>query len=62
MTNIERVLEAIKRNTGRDDDELSVMLSIRPRQQVNQICHKLEKQGQIVREIGRNGKIVNKAR
>jgi hypothetical protein len=62
MTNIERVWDAIKRHPGKDDDKLSLILNIHPRQQVNQICRKLEKHGQVVREMGRSGQIVNKAR
>jgi hypothetical protein len=37
------------------------MTSIEPRQQINQLSRKLETQDQVVRELGRNGKIVNKA-
>lgn len=59
MTNIERVLELVRRQPGLDDDQISSQLKIRPRQQVNQICHRLKDQGLIRREIGRDGKIVN---
>jgi len=59
MTNTDRVLDFIKRSPGRDDDEISAALKITPRQQVNQICHRLRKQGRIRRTIGQMGKVIN---
>lgn len=35
MTNEERIFDAIKRFPDRDDDELSTITGIKPRQQVN---------------------------
>ena len=40
-----------------DDDELSTLTSILPRQQVNQICRRLRAKGILSRELG-PGKIV----
>jgi DNA-binding IscR family transcriptional regulator len=60
MTNTDRVLDFITRFPERDDDEISATLKILPRQQVNQICHRLKKAGQIQRVTGPQGKIVNR--
>jgi hypothetical protein len=60
MTNTDRVLDFITRFPERDDDEISATLKILPRQQVNQICHRLKKAGQIQRFTGPQGKIVNR--
>ena len=59
MTNEDRVLECVRRNTGKNDDELSALLKIMPRQQVNQICRRLEARGALKRTLGPQGKIVN---
>lgn len=60
MTNEERILDAIKRFPDRDDDELSTITGIKPRQQVNQKCHALAKRG-LIQRIDRPGhKIVNR--
>ena len=54
-----RILEALRR-TGRPlDDELSGIASVRPRQQVNQICRALEREGIVRRYHGRDQKLVN---
>jgi len=58
-TNAQKVLEAIAKQPGLDDDELSLSADIFPRQTINQTCHKLEKQGLIMRKIGVRGKIIN---
>jgi len=57
--NTERLLELIKHTPGLDDDELSRISGVQPRQQVNQICRRLEGRGLIRRIRGRYGKIVN---
>ena len=59
MTNAERIVEALRRQSGLDDDELSRLTDVTPRQQVNQICRRLESEGKLRREQGPRGKIVN---
>ena len=58
-TNAERILALLQEHPGLDDDELSRMAGVTPRQQVNQICRRLEKSGVIRREVGPRGKVVN---
>jgi hypothetical protein len=60
MTNIERVLQYVRAHPGKDDDDLSEVLNIKPRQQVNQICNRLVREGVMLREVGPSGKIVNR--
>lgn len=55
----EAILDYIHRFPGRDDDEISAALRIRPRQTINQTCRALAKSGQIVRKPGQYGKICN---
>jgi len=53
MTNKDKIIQFLgKAERGYDDDELSNILNIFPRQQVNQICRRLEKQGIIIRWKG----------
>ena len=59
MTNEERIVEALRRQPGLDDDELSRLTHVSPRQQVNQICRRLESRGELLRERGPRGKIIN---
>ena len=59
MTNTERIIALLRSTPGLDDDELSSMTSIRPRQQVNQICRRLEASGVLSRVKNADGKIVN---
>ena len=59
MTNAERIVEALRRKPGLDDDELSRLADVTPRQQVNRICRRLEREGKLRRERGPRGKIVN---
>ena len=59
MTNAEKIIALLSKSPGLDDDEISSHANIRPRQQVNQICKRLELQGQISRVRGPRGKIVN---
>jgi len=51
MTNTERVLRFLEQHPSEsfDDGELSALLGIRPRQQMNQICNSLAKTGKIKR-------------
>ena len=59
-THAQRILRALAAaNHPINDDELSQRLRIQPRQTVNQICRKLEKQGLLLRQAGPDGKIVN---
>jgi hypothetical protein len=62
MTNQDLILEVLKRYPeGLDDDQLSQLSGVVPRQQVNQICRRLEANGVIAREAGAAlGKIVNR--
>ncbi len=51
MTNTQTVLELIRKHPeGLDDDEITKMTGIRPRQQIYQICTRLEGAGHIWRE------------
>jgi hypothetical protein len=59
MTNAERIIAALRNTPGFDDDELSSITGIRPRQQVNQICRKLEAGGVVSRVKSADSKIVN---
>ena len=58
-TNEQRIMAMLKDRPGLDDDELSKATGISPRQQVNQICRRLESRGLVRRDIGARGKIVN---
>src|SRR3989442_1389901 len=56
MTNAERILEALEEvSAGCCDDCLSRRTGVKPRQQVNQICHRLENAGTTTREAGTCG-------
>jgi DNA-binding MarR family transcriptional regulator len=57
-TDTDRVIEALRRSPGLDDDELARQLGIEPRQ-VNQICRYLEILGRLRRTPGPGGKISN---
>lgn len=59
MTHAKRILALLQRHPGLDDDELSQLASIQPRQQVNLICRRLQAQGLLVRKQGATGKIGN---
>jgi hypothetical protein len=59
MSNKDRVLGFIRQFPGRDDDDISQTLSIKPRQSINQICRNLEREGFIERKNGKYGKICN---
>jgi transcription initiation factor IIE alpha subunit len=58
-SNAQRILDLLVRRSALDDDEISTILNITPRQQVNQICRRLEREGTVRREYGPRGKIVN---
>ena len=60
MTNADRILDTLKRHPeGLDDDELSQLSGVSPRQQVNMICRKLQRSGLIIRHVGPSGKLCN---
>ena len=59
MTKSERILEFVLRFPGRDDDEISRLLGIAPRQAVNQACRKLASERRIERRFGESGKLAN---
>jgi len=60
MTNREKVLSTLRHaTTPLDDDEIARRAGIRPRQQVNQICNALAREGLLTRTSGPDGKIVN---
>src|SRR5437867_1369215 len=51
MTNVETVEKLIQEHPeGLDDDEIATMTGIQPRQQVHQICSRLDAAGRIRRE------------
>src|SRR2546430_9022374 len=58
-TNTDRIIQALRQSPGFDDDELERRADVPPRQQVNQICRRLEQQGALKRIVGTNGKIGN---
>lgn len=56
----ERVLEALRLATRPlNDDELSVRLDVHPRQAVDAVARKLERDGLLRRVSGPDGKLVN---
>ena len=57
-TNSDRVIEALRRSPGLDDDELAREAAVEPKE-VNQICRYLEILGRLRRTPGTDGKIVN---
>ena len=59
MTNADKIIALLLKTPGLDDDEISSHTNVRPRQQVYQICTRLESKGQIKRLKGPRGKIVN---
>ncbi len=58
QTNAHKVLELIRKHPdGLDDDEICEMSGVRPRQQIYQICTRLEAAGHIWREsLEKSGK------
>jgi len=59
MTVEERIIDTLRRFPGQDDDQLEKLAAVHPRQQVNQICHRLEAEGKLRRTNGPEGKIIN---
>ena len=62
MTPENLIIAILERFPGLDDDELSIISGLQPRQKVSQICRDLESQGLLVRERKEHGKIVNKVK
>jgi len=63
MTNREKVLSTLRlATTPLDDDELARRAGVTPRQQVNQICRALVREGLLTRVRGPEDKIVNALR
>lgn len=58
MSNTVKILQVLKEFPGLDDDELAEKAGVWPRNQVNQICKNLEREGR-VRRLKNNGKIQN---
>ncbi len=58
--NAARIIALLRETPNLDDDQISVKLGITPRQQVNQICRRLERTGVLARGRGTHGKIVNR--
>jgi hypothetical protein len=59
-TNADRICDLLAGRPDLDDDEISAWTGISPRQQVNQICRRLEGEGALLRSRGPSGKIVNR--
>ena len=59
MTNIQRVVSALQAEPGLTDAELRERTQVNPHQQVNQICRRLEHQGQLRRIDRADGRIGN---
>ena len=59
-TNTDRLIDTLHRWPDLDDDQLARQADIRPRQQVNQICRRLEGVGRLTRRKGPEGKIINR--
>lgn len=59
MTHIDKILEFVRHFPGRDDDQISSALNIKPRQAVNQACRKLVDMGKMERRPILSGKIGN---
>jgi hypothetical protein len=60
-THADRIIDLLRAYPrGLDDDRISSLLGIQPRQTVNQVCRKLEQDGVLRRSMdSRQGKIVN---
>lgn len=60
MTNADRILKALRASElPLDDEELARQCGISPRQQVSQLCLRLEAQGRLARIVDPTGKVVN---
>src|SRR3982751_4744390 len=59
MTNTDMILAHIRANPGLTDAELVQRTGVRPHQQVNAICNRLQSRGLTRRAVGSVGAIVN---
>ncbi len=59
MFNTDTILTRIRATPGRTDAELVQRTGVRPHQQVNAICNRLQSRGLIRRPLGPSGSIVN---
>jgi hypothetical protein len=59
MTNADRVVAALREHGPLSDTELVRVVGIRPHQQVNQLCHRLEDKGTLRRVPNAGGTIIN---
>lgn len=60
MTHEDRIVAVLRHQPDLDDDQLSKVTGISPRQAVNQACRRLEARGILARRPGARGKIVNR--
>jgi hypothetical protein len=58
-TNTDRVIEALRRSPGLDDDELARQAGVASTQEVSRICRYLEILGRLQRRRTPDGKIIN---
>ncbi len=59
QSNPDKILALLALRNGLDDDEISVLANITPRQTVNQICRRLTGMGVLERRPGPKGKLAN---
>jgi hypothetical protein len=59
VNNEQKIIAAIRQYGALDDDELCLRSGVQSRQQVNQICRRLERRGIVGRARGTSGKLVN---
>ena len=59
MTIKEGIEQALRRDDGLDDDELTIRLGLSRRQTVNQAARAMEREGRLVRRKSFGYKIVN---
>jgi len=59
MSNADRVIDALRKRGPLSDSQLVTITGIRPHQQINQLCHKLEQKGVLRRVPSVGGTITN---
>ena len=59
MTNADRVIVALREHGSLSDSELVRITGVRPHQQVNQLCRRLEASGVLRRVRNAGGAIIN---
>ena len=60
MKHDDLILFLLRRYPNLDDDKLSKLSGVEPRQKVNEICRYLESCGRVIREKSAGGRIVNR--